>query len=33
MAMAVFVGLFVFAALVGLFLWSITQCGPDDESD
>jgi len=31
--MLVAVMLIVLAALVGLFLWTLTECNPDDEQD
>lgn len=33
MSIVVACGLALVAALVALFLWSITQCNPDDEQD
>ena len=33
MSIVVACGLALVAALVGVFLWSITQCNPDDEQD
>lgn len=31
--MIVTIMLIVLAALVGLFLWTLTECNPDDEQD
>lgn len=31
--MLVAIMLIVLAGLVGLFLWTLTQCNPDDEQD